>query len=209
MTDVDIKNIDIRNPKRKHSENGNFYPYYAGFSQEFANSLIHSLKIESNSIIADPWNGSGTTVIAGAKNGFKTVGIDLNPVMVIASKANMVGLNEQSSLWPIALEIIEVAKSCKFKFNRDPLCAWLTNRSALYFRNIERSIQKLLVDRLNYKSLSKEKELVTSISSIASFYYVALFRTLRLIINSFKTSNPTWIKVAKSESDLRNGIKNQ
>lgn len=204
MGEVDVRNIEIRNPKRKHSENGNFYPYYAGFSQEFANSLINSLKLENGSIIADPWNGSGTTVIAGAKNGYKTVGIDLNPVMVIASKANMVGFNEQSSLWPIALEISETAKSCRSKsiFKHEPLCAWLTNRSASYVRNIERSIQRLLVDRLEYRDLSNEREVVGNISSVASFYYVALFRTVRLIIDSFKTSNPTWIKVAKSEADL-------
>ncbi|MDH4472192.1 MAG: DNA methyltransferase [Fluviicola sp.] len=200
-----IENFNILNPKRKNDDIGNFYPYYAGFSSSFANSLIESAELSQDALIVDPWNGSGTTIMAAANSGYKTIGIDLNPVMVIASKANMLSHNELSSLWPITLDICQKAlrkKSYVDNSFSDPLCSWLTPQGAINFRKIEVSIQKLLVNRSSYKFLSEENSDINSLSNIASFYYVALFRTLRLVISSFSTSNPTWIKTTKSENDL-------
>jgi hypothetical protein len=38
---------------------------------------------------------------------------------------------------------------------------------------------------------------VCRVSEIASFFYVALFRTLRILVDEFIGSNPTWVKKAK------------
>ena len=34
-------------------------PYYAGFSERFAERLIASARLNTASIVSDPWNGSG------------------------------------------------------------------------------------------------------------------------------------------------------
>lgn len=199
MEKVNVSQLNILNPKRKSESNHNFYPYYAGFSQVFANSIIQSSRLNPEAQIFDPWNGSGTTTIASASQGYKAIGSDLNPVMVIAARSNLLNYGEKSSVLPLTLEICKKAKRYKaslIKYEIDPLCIWLTPESASYFRNLERAIQILLIDNSSYVPIVKLG--IDSISSIASFFYVALFKTLKRIIRKYRTSNPTWIKTPKN-----------
>jgi len=77
------------------------YSYYAGYSLSFAERLIQHLPFDTDPIILDPWNGSGTTTFAAAKNGFRSHGCDLNPVMVIVAKARLLHKSTAPSLHPI------------------------------------------------------------------------------------------------------------
>ena len=57
-------------PKRtadSAAPNAASYSYYAGYSLSFAERLIQHLPFDTDSIILDPWNGSGTTTFAAAK----------------------------------------------------------------------------------------------------------------------------------------------
>lgn len=195
MTADDILQLNILNPKRKSDNSHNFYPYYAGFSQAFANSIIQSSKLEKKAQIFDPWNGSGTTTIASASLGYNAIGYDLNPVMVIAARANLLDYKEKPSILPLALEI--AAKAKRYKANilnneSDPLCIWLIPQSASYFRRLEKALQVLLINHSSYTPIVKLG--VSSVSTIASFFYVAFFKTIREILVKYGTSNPTWIK---------------
>jgi DNA modification methylase len=86
-------NAVISNPKLKQKFSSKFdsslFPYYAGYSDCFAHDLIQSLNLERESLIYDPWNGSGTTTTAAARLGFSAVGCDLNPVMILVAKARI------------------------------------------------------------------------------------------------------------------------
>jgi len=53
-----------------------------------------------------------------------------------------------------------------------------------------------LLNENEYKPIHKIE--VERISSLAAFFYVALFRTARIILKPFRTSNPTWIKIANT-----------
>jgi hypothetical protein len=200
--------ISVINPKRSPTGlvgRASWYPYYAGFSHTFAESLLASLKLPPRSRVLDPWNGSGTTSSSAAAAGFRAHGFDINPVMVIAARARMLSLLTKESLLPIASDISQKATSIEPPQVRrnDPLEIWLTPDSAQSFRRIDASIRHLLVSQKNYSFLS-EGTAVNELSDLASFYYVALFRSLRRILGTFFASNPTWVKKPPS---IRNRLR--
>jgi tRNA G10 N-methylase Trm11 len=150
--------------------------------------------------VLDPWNGSGTTTAAAAALGLNVHGYDLNPVMVLVAKARCLDVAEYSSLSPLASELLRKAKKSFDPKPNDPLSAWLRPRSIASIRGIEAAIQRLLVDNQRYANLRDRG--VDEISDLAAFFYVGMFRTLRELLHSFATSNPTWIKRPTSGRSL-------
>lgn len=199
------RNLEIVSPKRKRKAEGveSWYPYYAGFNGEFVHSILNALEVDPNACVVDPWNGSGTTTTVAYERGLISHGYDLNPVMVIAAKAGLIPVSEKPSLVPLAMEISKRAKETVIKESTsDPLNFWFTEYGSINFRRLEHSIQRILVDENVYKPLH-ESSSVEKLSSIASFFYVGLFKAIRQILNPFKTSNPTWIKLPKNANKLR------
>ena len=188
----------VINPKRDAKSSvgrAGWYPYYAGFSAEFALTIIDTIGLGREKTILDPWNGSGTTTLSALRAGQKAIGFDLNPVMVVAAKAQTVSPLSKESLRPLAAEILDIAvRTQPPKMERaDPLLTWLNPESAGSFRRIEAAIQHLLVARKGFSSLSSPGAL-EEISDLASLFYVALFRSLRSSLKGFFSSNPTWVK---------------
>lgn len=170
-----------------------WYPYYAGFSFDFATEALRAGNLSNDSVILDPWNGGGTTTWAARSLGFKSIGFDLNPVMVIAAKARAMGIGNKSSIIPIATDILAKATLRTTSTANDPLTTWFVPRSAAPFRSLERSIQQLLVNERECVDVSSP-EVVARLSELAAFYYVALFRTVRYFLRPFIPTNPTWTK---------------
>lgn len=201
--------LSIENPKRENGEQSgraNWFPYYAGFSANFAGSLLKSLQPTSDTLLIDPWNGSGTTTEAAARLGLYAKGYDLNPVMILAAKARLLSVREKPSLWPLAVQIVETAKENIVSVDNDPLATWFIPSSASHIRSIECSVQLHLVDDQDCKFLTTRAN-YSGISDLAAFYYVALFRANRKLLSKFFTSNPTWTKrPKKKQSRLRSRL---
>ncbi len=202
-----LKNLTIENPKRNtlaRKGSASWYQYYAGFSPRFAKTLLESAKLNSNAIVIDNWNGSGTTTEAASVLGYKTFGFDLNPVMIVVAKAKRLNRREKTSINPLLADII---KKTKYKRQKktlsDLLSLWITENSVAHLRKLEAAIQILLVDENGYKTL-ESRNIENELSDIAAFFYTALFRTLRIILKPFLATNPTWIKKAKNDSELIN-----
>lgn len=197
-----FNSLVIENPKRNVSaskaSDRNMYPYYAGYSKDFAENLLGSLSLKSDSVVFDPWNGGGTTTLAASQMGFASVGLDLNPVMVIVAKAVLLPQHEISSLMPLAQSLVEQAvMRGKKNISEEPLCEWMLPESAHFIRQLENEINRTLVLYERYESLTTEKGL-NQISALGAFFYVALFRAVRRLLKSFIPTNPTWIKRPKS-----------
>ena len=190
----------ITNPKRTRSQNGRaaWYPYYAGFSYDFAHTLIESAKLPNDALVLDDWNGSGTTTAAAAALNLHSCGFDLNPVMVVVAKARLLSTREYPSVEPLCTETIQKAKADSSESNEDdPLLLWLGPNAATDVRKIERAIQTLLVDHNHYE-LPATRADFDSLSGIGAFLYLALFRTLRTLLKDFVPTNPTWVKAPSS-----------
>jgi SAM-dependent methyltransferase len=201
--------LEILNPKRiseAQAGRASWYPYYAGFSEKFAERLIRSARLKTTAIVSDPWNGSGTTTAAAAGAGRDAFGFDLNPVMVLAARARMLSKREKHSLVPLAAEIAETSAANNLARD-EPLITWFSPSAAVALRNVEKAIQKILISRDTlFRVLTADE--IDRVSDLAAFFYVALFRTTRGLIRRFQASNPTWLKEPKSaQARLRSSPK--
>jgi len=199
-----FERLAIVNPKR-HADiayfDSDLFPYYAGYSAAFTTQLLQSADLTEEALVLDPWNGAGTTVQAAHKLGLQSFGLDLNPAMVIVAKAGLLSSREVPSLVPLAESIIEHASEHAGLAN-DPLEKWLSAESAEWIRCLESEINKTLVSHENYRPLTLGNA-VNNVSSLAAFFYVALFRSVRRLLASFIPTNPTWVKSPKTARERR------
>ena len=63
-----------------------WYSYVEGFSWGFIQKVFEECNVKSNSIILDPFSGSGSTLVESSLAGIKSYGYDINPFMTFASK---------------------------------------------------------------------------------------------------------------------------
>jgi hypothetical protein len=146
----------------------------------------------------DPWNGSGTTTSSAVLDGYKAIGFELNPVMVVVAKARMLPQCEVASIAPLLADILRRAALTKRGSEvRDPVRIWFAPDAAVTVRRIERTIYRLLVSA---DGAGDALDSVREMSSLAAFFYVALFRAVRSLLDRFKGSNPTWITRPRTTS---------
>ena len=207
----------IENPKRRPTiavGRDEWFPYYAGFSSPFARKIIQSSGLGQGSTALDPWNGSGTSTAAAAISGYRAIGFDLNPVMAVVAKARLLPNVETPSVAPLLSEIMRKAGKQSACSDEDPLLTWFTPSAAAGIRSIERATHVLLVSA---DQSQNSVEAASRMSSIASFFYVALFRTVRQLLGRFKASNPTWVtrpaslrsRVRPNATEIRSAFKSQ
>jgi hypothetical protein len=156
----------ISSPKRDgHAQTSweKFFPYYAGFPEAFA------------------------------RRGYKAIGLDLNPVMVIVSRARMLPFSEIDALEPLAKTILQGAVRRAAVSDADPLLSWFDADTAIILRSIERSINKKLVGS---RTLSPDDVDLGQMSSIAASFYISLFSVARGLTKPFRSTNPTWLRTA-------------
>lgn len=193
-----FQDVVISNPKRyvdrTSAQDARIFPYYAGYSTAFTEQLLLSLNLRDDATVFDPWNGSGTTTQTAYRAGMPCIGTDLNPVMVVVAKAGLLSALDVDSLLPLAQTILEQALHRQGDvIPEDPLHTWLIPQSASAIRSLEHEIHRTLVSHAEYRSLTTDQAL-GSLSPLAAFFYVALFRTTRRFLIDFIPSNPTWTK---------------
>lgn len=64
----------------------NLYPYKGKFYPRVVRTLINAFKLNSDALLIDPFNGSGTTTHEASIMGIKSVGIDVTPMGIILSE---------------------------------------------------------------------------------------------------------------------------
>jgi len=165
------------------------YRYYAGFSEDFVRDIINASQIGSNSLLLDPWNGSGTTTRVAAQLGVNAVGIDLNPAMAVLAKARLLQTDEGQ----VAARLLAgMAKRRPPPIMRsdDPLLDWFDARSAALIRGVERHFQI----GANGPLLPVHPD---DLSIMQAHLYAALFLAVRALLQPFTTTNPTWVRKPK------------
>ncbi|MDB5801274.1 MAG: hypothetical protein JWL63_2213 [Rhodocyclales bacterium] len=164
-----------------------------------------TMPLKPNSLIFDPWNGSGTTTQVANQLGHDAFGLDLNPAMVIVAKAGMLSPLEEPSLLAIAKLLAEQVGSvsvCATDNTVDPLLTWLTPLSVNYIRSIENAINHGFISNNRYIKLDTN-EALDRVAPIAAFFYVALFGTVRRLLGQFIPTNPTWIKKPRDSANRK------
>lgn len=186
----------MKTPKRTRGDS--WYNYYAGYSESFVADVCQSIDVKNKSLVVDPWNGSGTTTYVARNLGISSIGYDLNPSMVVVARSRQLGSDVLGSLQSICREIVACADELEDEMPSEPLAVWLYPKSAAALRKFDLAIRYILVDE-------KKNEIgtigfVDALSSLACFFYVALFRAFRKVLRQFQSSNPTWIKLPQHPS---------
>lgn len=199
-----MDSLAISSPKRKKrgkSSWNEFFPYYAGFPEQFAKDIIESAKLERDAVIIDPWNGSGTTTYAASQLGYNSMGIDLNPVMVLVARARTLAPSEADSIEPQAKSLVQNITRRTGKAESDePLLQWFSIDTATTLRKLERRIRTRLIGNASEGDESQFEK----ISCFAATFYVALFTVCRNFTKPFVSSNPTWLRAPKATEEKIN-----
>lgn len=194
-----FEKLNIQSPKQTRSTRVGwdaFFPYYAGYPVSFASALISSARLPADALVFDPWNGSGTTTQVASKLGFRAIGCDINPVMIVVSRARCLSPTDGDSIGPIAVKISERAlESKQIVPDGDPLLGWFSVSSVESIRCVESAIREHL---LGAWTLRPDGTHFECMSSLAATFYVALFLTCRSLVSSFQSSNPTWLRKRKA-----------
>jgi DNA modification methylase len=188
----------IQSPKRTaQGQQGwdGFFPYYAGYPESFARTLLKSANLPAAAMVLDPWNGSGTTTYSAAHLGLHAQGVDLNPIMVIVARARLLPSSEADSIEPLAREMFKgIRARDSLLVDDDPLLGWFNRPSAALLRTIERRICDHLIGE---RTITVDGTKLENISGLAATFYVALFSVCRQLTQRFQSSNPTWLRKPK------------
>jgi DNA modification methylase len=191
------------NPKRKFDKKNTtpvWYDYYAGYSDNFLIKTLEYFNLDKKAVILDPWNGTGTTTFQASACGYSSIGIDINPALIIISKARNLDRNILQSIDTLTLDILKKSEASYIIIPKDSFELWFSTKTASFMRSIERSIYKLLVS-YNDNHITDLLSL-DCVSNLACFFYSSLFQTVKSYLKGFATTNPTWIKTAKSKDEL-------
>jgi len=166
-----------------------WYRYYAGYSAGFVERALKESAATAK-LVLDPWNGTGTTTVVAASKNVPAIGFDVNPALVVVSRARLLGAGVWASIDPLGEDV--VAHAASVELDDDPLRFWFTQQAAGSIRGLQQSVHRLLVDSGTASQPAYEG--ASGMSTLAAFFYTVLFRTVRVLIAPRAGTNPTWWK---------------
>lgn len=139
----------------------NLYPYKGKFYPRVVRTLINAFKLNNNSLLLDPFNGSGTATHEASLMGIKSVGIDVTPMGIVLSelKNDLLFIDEQKlNFTPRELQdILAAIENRKWQYS-NPLVHKLM--LAVYFDTVDAFVRTsrynkkgkagLFIEKLNY-----------------------------------------------------------
>ena len=179
-----------------------WYRYYAGYSASFVEQVLKESAATAK-LVLDPWNGTGTTTVVAASKNVPAVGFDVNPALVVVSRARLLGAGVWASIDPLGEDV--VAHAASVELDDDPLRFWFSQQAVGSIRGLQQSVHRLLVD--SGSASRPVYEGASGMSTLAAFFYTVLFRTVRVLISPRAGTNPTWWKRVEEADRLGPGHK--
>lgn len=172
-----------------------WYPYYAGFTEDFAHRVLESYLRESGSIL-DPWSGSGTTAAASVTQGIAATGVDLNPALTVMARARVTQRSEAESMGGLGREILDLAPATHpCDIPNDPLALWVRPESLRRIRSLQGAIHALSGQPERPPKVGGASAIpIEDWNQRTCFFYTALFATVRDLLGHFRATNPTWVR---------------
>lgn len=185
--------VDVNAKRRPGTEAGMeaWYPYYAGYTEEFAAHVIDASCLGRRSTVLDPWNGCGTTTRVADGQGHTAFGIDINPVATLVASAKLARAQDTIHIAGLAGRLAAHGLNDPASLtSRDPLRQWLCPALTRTYRSIEEGILADLAVR-DGVVLNPSAQ---ALPPLAAFLVLALQRAARHFAGIKTTSNPTWIR---------------
>lgn len=145
--------------KGKPRNLNDIHPYPAKFIPEIPNNLIRILNPANDCVIMDPFCGSGVTLLEAQNAGYKSIGIDLNPIACLISRVKTGQIPDT---------LTETAEVCikKAKKNKNPKIPHIPNLQHWYTLDAQNAIAALLFEINSVKPYSLKDALRLCLSSI-------------------------------------------
>jgi tRNA G10 N-methylase Trm11 len=136
----------------------NLYPYKGKFYPRVVRTLINAFRLDHNSVLLDPFNGSGTATHEASLMGIRSVGIDVTPMGIILAQLKndlLFADGDRLSFKRAELEDILQAIETKRWEHSDPLIYKLM--LAVYFDTVDAFLRTSRYDRKGKIGLFIEK----------------------------------------------------
>jgi len=206
---LDKEVIDWNFPHSKRSKDiHSIHPYPAKFIPEIPRKLIELYPPESNTIIYDPFCGSGTTLLEAQNLGFESLGVDLNPIACLISKVKTTSLHPQFR--NIASQVLaqSIAIEGEIEIPNIP------NLDHWFQEDVQQTISKILSCIYKVDNEQVRRDLILALSSIlvrisnqdSDTRYAAVDKNLtqESVFKAFKSSIDKLSKVKNSKENLPN-----
>lgn len=176
-------------------------PFYAGYSEKFVADTLAVLATAGD-LLLDPWNGSGMSTLVAQRMGIRSIGVDINPIMVLNAQAKDIALSRDADR--LLQEAHGIVSAASQSVDADASSAgeiadWLpaeTLGPVLTLRKaIEREIPDIPLPLFASAVLSRPAQRRRYPSSWKTLLWSALFQVVRQVGNFAETSNPTWVKM--------------
>lgn len=164
-----------------------WYPYYAGYTEEFTRGVLRQLGEGETLTVLDPWNGSGTTTRIAHEMGHRPIGFDLNPVANLVASAKIVHPDDAAHVTGLAKRLAE-ARPVQIA-DEDPLMPWMARSVISQYRAIEARILAELATSHDGVAVRPEHG---NVPPLAAFMLLALIRAARGTASMHRGTNPTW-----------------
>lgn len=113
------------------------HPYPAKFIGDIPRALLRALPLPENTVVFDPFVGSGTTLLEAQRHGVPSVGVDLNPIACLIARVKTAPT--PTTLPEIARKITLAASE-----NRQPLRWYIPNVDHWFKADVQTAVAALL-----------------------------------------------------------------
>jgi site-specific DNA-methyltransferase (cytosine-N4-specific) len=137
----------------------NLHPYPAKFISQIPRKIIEYLEIPKTALIFDPFCGSGTSIIAAKELGYKTFGVDLNPIATLITKVATYAL-------PSQFEENFTSLKKRYKTQVIEKLPYIPNIDHWFKKEIQMEIEKIYQSILQDSSLEIQNIFFLALSSI-------------------------------------------
>ena len=194
--------LDLVSPKQPGPKSRrDWYPYYAGFTERFAEAVIDQYFDRAASVI-DPWSGSGTTTVTCLRRGMQSRGIDINPAVTVVARARLNAISMKARLLELGARIVERASlNGDARATGELLDEWMTPAGVLLVRGVRKAIHEV-VHEPEPAGATDGNLGVDQLSAEACFLYCGLFGAVRRVLGRYGTTNPMWLKPAGADFPL-------
>lgn len=95
----------------------NWYNFVLGYSPEFPDYILDKEQATSETVVLDPFAGSGTTLVCCKSRGIPSFGVDANDFMVEAARAKLDWQVDVTDLKRLSRQVLKLAKENFARFS--------------------------------------------------------------------------------------------
>ena len=139
----------------------NIHPYPAKFIPEIPRTLINLYPPPKDTLIFDPFCGSGTTLLEAQRMGYESIGVDLNPIACLITSVKTSNLDTKG-FEKATEKIISNAQSLTGKVELPTI----PNLDHWFKKEIQTEVAKLLLGIRMIQNRNIQDALLLSLSSI-------------------------------------------